>query len=249
MCVLPRWWPHSGLSCSELRCSRRWRLQSERGSVNWKRSVNVFDSASKSLFMSPTSLKFKMYKKGSKAYVKRLISILSTWLLPLCPSFLSPLTDLGLMWVLVTLFRRQRSTGLSTTSCGMIAPFSSPSWITRERRTLASWRSDASAMKQRHVFDVASWAWVNAKIRRQFKTIPIPVVRSPVWRRIKRTWWLITRAPTHCVMGNEWRPCWGRRPSSTCGWKAWRQRWLSSGPRKRTRASRPRTSNASRSDS
>lgn len=41
MCLLSRWWLRSGSSCSELRCSRRWRLQSEKGSINWKRSVSI----------------------------------------------------------------------------------------------------------------------------------------------------------------------------------------------------------------
>ena len=75
------------------------------------------------------------------------------------------------------------------------------------------------------------------------------MARSPVWRRTGRTWWLSTRVQTCCVMGNEWRLCWGRRRSSTCGSRAWRRRWPSSAPRKRTRASRRRTSNVSRSDS
>lgn len=45
-CVLTRWWPLSGWSCSELRCNRRWRLQSERGSINWRRSVSLSVSVS-----------------------------------------------------------------------------------------------------------------------------------------------------------------------------------------------------------
>lgn len=147
---------------------------------------------------------------------RRPISILSTWLLPLFSFFLSPLTDLGLTWVLVVLFRRRRSTGPNTTSCGTIAPFSSPSWSTRERRMLAYWRSDASAMTQRHVFDVVSVS-VSDKIWTINQNDPIPVVRSPAWRRIKRSWWRITRVLTHCEMGSEWRLCWGRKPSSTCG--------------------------------
>lgn len=65
------------------------------------------------------------------------------------PSLLSLIQ--GVMCVLVVLFRRQRSTGLSTTSCGTTSPFSSPSWTTRERSMLAYWRSGASAMKQRYV--------------------------------------------------------------------------------------------------
>lgn len=73
--------------------------------------------------------------------------------------------------------------------------------------------------------------------------------RSLVWRRAGMSWWLSTRVQTHCVMGNEWRPCWGRKPSSTCGWRGWRQRWLNFEPRKKTRVSRLKTSSASRSDS
>ena len=41
VCVLTRWWPLSGWSCSELRCSRRWKVRSERGSTSWRRSVRL----------------------------------------------------------------------------------------------------------------------------------------------------------------------------------------------------------------
>ena len=117
-----------------------------------------------------------------------------------------------------------------------------------------SWRRRASFMKQRWVWAfylllLVSCMWC-LMIQVDTNLVnPLPVARSPAWRRTGRTWWLSTRAQTCCAMGNEWRLCWGRRRSSTCGWRAWRRRWPSCAPRKRTRASRRRTSNVSRSDS
>ena len=117
-----------------------------------------------------------------------------------------------------------------------------------------SWRRRASFMKQRwawafYLLLLVSCMWC-LMIQVDTNLVnPLPVARSPAWRRTGRTWWLSTRAQTCCAMGNEWRLCWGRRRSSTCGWRAWRRRWPSCAPRKRTRASRRRTSNVSRSDS